>query len=29
MDELLDVFSDYPEFNPDVDNYVRPNYRSP
>ena len=25
MDELLDVFSDYPEFDPDVDNYVRPN----
>ena len=25
MDELLGVFSDFPEFNPDVDNYVRPN----
>ena len=27
MDELLDVFSDYPEYNPDVNNYVRPNFR--
>ena len=27
MDELRDVLSDYPEFSPDVDNYVRQNCR--
>ena len=27
MDELREIFSDYPEFSPDVDNYVRQNCR--
>ena len=27
MDELREIYSDYPEFSPDVDNYVRQNCR--